>query len=53
LMMMDSAPQPSAEPQPTRVVDEDGWETVPVRRSNRAKQAPRFYDPDVQFPGAN
>lgn len=36
--------------QPT--VDADGWATVPTRRSNRIRTQPQFYDPQVEFPGA-
>ncbi|OQR98388.1 hypothetical protein THRCLA_06723 [Thraustotheca clavata] len=34
----------------TPMVDEDGFQTV--RRSTRKKAQPKFYDPAVQFPGA-
>ncbi|OQR97029.1 hypothetical protein ACHHYP_12847 [Achlya hypogyna] len=34
----------------TPMIDEDGFQTV--RRSTRKKAQPKFYDPDVQFPGA-
>lgn len=32
-------------------VDPDGWSTV--RKSSRARQAPQYYEPNVEFPGAN
>ncbi|KDO33440.1 hypothetical protein SPRG_02247 [Saprolegnia parasitica CBS 223.65] len=34
----------------TPAVDEDGFQTI--RRSTRKKVQPKFYDPAVQFPGA-
>ncbi|RHY31144.1 hypothetical protein DYB32_004116 [Aphanomyces invadans] len=33
------------------LVDEDGFQTV--RRSTRKKVQPKFFDPQVEFPGAN
>ena len=56
LMMMDSkVQQEQNQEQMTSVpvVDADGWETVPVRRSNRSKATPQYYDPQVEFPGAH
>jgi pre-rRNA-processing protein TSR2 len=34
----------------TSMIDEDGFQTV--RRSSRKKVQPKFFDPEVQFPGA-
>ncbi|ETV88550.1 hypothetical protein H257_00117 [Aphanomyces astaci] len=40
---MDTADEP--------LVDDDGFQTV--RRSTRKKTQPKFFDPQVEFPGAN